>query len=302
MVKNTLFLIALIILGCSSTEVVDYKKMYSKPAEGSKFLKIDNTDIHYKREGSGKPILLLHGICDSLHTWRHWKIGLNNEGYELISIDLPGYGLTGKWDRPYSTENYLDLIKKILEKLDVDQKVTIIGNSLGGYMAWNYAIKYPKQVDKLVLISPAAYPMSPPLVVHFGQDRFTRWIAKTFSNKYIYKKIAQSVFYDDKKMSTYDSDRFYHLSLIEGNYEAYMDTFEEILKLVNIEPDLKRLKTKTLLLWGEEDAWIPFEQSIRWKEDVENLTFKSYEKVGHVAQLEHPKQSLIDTINFLKTE
>jgi pimeloyl-ACP methyl ester carboxylesterase len=276
--------------------------MYSKKSDGSKFIQIENQKVHYKMRGKGKPLLLIHGICDSLHTWRLWEEGLVAEGFQYISIDLPGYGLTGKWDKEYSTENYLLLIHNILKKLNINQPVSIIGNSLGGYMAWNFAIKFPKKVDKLVLISPAAYPMSPPLVVHFGQDRFTRWIAKNFTTEFIFKKLASSVFYDTDKMSKYDSDRFYHLSLIEGNHEAYMDTFEEILKLVDQEPKLERLKTKTLLLWGEKDAWIPFKQSKLWQRDVKDLTLKSYKNIGHVAHLENAKKSLIDALTFLKTE
>ena len=302
MVKTFLIILFALTLGCSTSEVVDYKKLYSKESDGSKFIKIGNLKVHYKKSGKGKPILLLHGICDSLHTWRLWNDGLVKEGFQYISIDLPGYGLTGKWDKDYTTENYLKLINTLLIKLDIKQRVSIAGNSLGGFMAWNYAIKYPQKVDKLILISPAAYPMSPPLVVYFGQDRFTRWIAKTFTNEFIFKKIAESVYYNSEKMSKYDKDRFYHLSLIEGNQEAYMDTFEEILKLVKNEPNLERLKTKTLLLWGEEDTWIPFKQSKLWQRDVKNLTLKKYKKIGHVAQLENSKESLLDTINFLKTE
>ncbi|WP_127717661.1 alpha/beta fold hydrolase [Halobacteriovorax sp. HLS] len=302
MVK-ALFIIALslCVYSCTSTPTVDYKELYSKKEHGSKFLEIDGQMIHYRSFGKGRPVLLLHGICDSLHTWRHWKDGLVQSKFQFISIDLPGYGLTGQWNKSYTTQNYIDLINKFLQKLEIEN-VSIIGNSLGGYMAWNYALKYPNKVNKLVLISPAGYPLDPPFVVHFGQDKFTRWLATTFSNQFIYKKISESVFYDASKLSQYDNDRFYHLSLIPGNAQAYMDTFNVILKLSKQVPNLKELKTPTLLLWGKEDAWIPYEQTSKWKEDVENLKHISYEKVGHVPQLEIPQRSLKDIISYLQTE
>ncbi len=290
-----------LFFGCTTTTPIDYKALYSKTDEGSKFIEIDGQMVHYRSFGSGKTVLLLHGICDSLHTWRHWRGGLVENNYRFVAIDLPGYGLTGKWNKDYSTENYIELIDKFLNRLKIE-KTSIVGNSLGGFMAWNYALSHPKKVEKLVLISPAAYPLDPPFVVHFGQDRFTKWLATTFSNKFIYRKISESVFYDSSKLSQYDNDRFYHLSLVPGNAQAYMDTFSEILKLAKAQPDLTQLQASTLLLWGKNDAWIPYKQTESWKKDVKNLTHISYEKVGHVPQLEIPQRSLEDVISFLKTE
>jgi pimeloyl-ACP methyl ester carboxylesterase len=275
--------------------------MYSKKEDGSQFMVIDGQEVHYQVHGTGRPVLLLHGICDSLHTWRFWKDEFVNNGFQFITMDLPGYGLTGKWNKEYSTENYLELINKFTKNLKIN-KFSIVGNSLGGFMAWNYSIKHPTKVESLVLISPAAYPLDPPFVVHFGQDKFTRWLARTFSSKFIYDKISETVFYDEDKLLDYDKDRFYHLSLIPGNTEAYMDTFHEILKLSKTEPKLERLKTRTLLLWGKYDQWIPHKQSELWKRDVAGLKFISYDKVGHVAQLEIPKRSVSDAIHFLKNQ
>lgn len=299
MVRILFGILLLSLLSCNHTTKVNYKELYASVESGSKFTKIDGQSVHYRDQGKGIPILLLHGICDSLHTWRFWSKELQANGYRVISMDLPGYGLTGKWNREYSTENYIDLIHKLIKKLDIEN-FSIAGNSLGGYMAWNYAIAHPEDVNSLVLISPAGYPLNPPFVVHFGQDKFTKWLAKTFSSKFIYDKISETVFYDTSKLLKYDKDRFYNLSKIPDNTEAYMDTFTEILKLSKQEPHLERLKTRTLLLWGEEDAWIPHEQSKNWKRDVNNIEVINYKKVGHTAQLEIAHQSVSDAIHFLK--
>ncbi|OUR97769.1 hypothetical protein A9Q84_06095 [Halobacteriovorax marinus] len=299
MVKYLLLLSLFFSYGCASEK--NYYNYYANKNLGSKFLKIDNLKVHYREIGTGDTIVLLHGICDSLHTWRYWKNQLVQQGFHVITVDIPGFGLTGKWNKAYTIENYTIFLKEFLDKLEI-KKTHIIGNSLGGYLAWNFASSHPERVNKLGLISPAAYPLDPPFVVKMASNSFTRWLSKTFNNRAISDHLAESVFNKPEKMSEWDKERFYRLFNLEGNHDAYMGVFQNILEIAEHEPNLTLLKTPTLLLWGEKDAWIPHNQAKLWERDVKNLKLISYKDVGHVPQLEIPNKSLNDVIHFLKTE
>ena len=128
--------------------------------EASAFVTIDGMDVHYRDEGNPKdstPIVLIHGTGSSLHTFDTWTQELISE-YRVIRMDLPAYGLTGPFlNRTYTITNYVDFINAFLSKLNIKQCI-LAGNSLGGNIAWNYTLKHPTSVDKLILIDASGYP------------------------------------------------------------------------------------------------------------------------------------------------
>lgn len=134
------------------------KARYASPESGSKFIHVDGFDIHYRDEGSpDKPVLVMvHGVMASLHTWDGWVAELS-EHFRIIRLDVPGFGLTGGGqDREYDGERLVKVFGLFLDRLDLKQ-VSIAGNSLGGYIAWNYALANAHRVERLILIDPAGY-------------------------------------------------------------------------------------------------------------------------------------------------
>ena len=124
--------------------------------ETSNFVVIDGLDIHYCDEGEGEIILLVHGTFSSLHSFDDWNDLLVKQ-FRVIRMDLPGFGLTGPHpDHLYSIDDYSDFLNSFLEKLQI-KSCSIAGNSLGGWLSWEFAIKYQNRVDKLVLIDSAGY-------------------------------------------------------------------------------------------------------------------------------------------------
>ncbi|ATH08084.1 hypothetical protein BIY24_09015 [Halobacteriovorax marinus] len=299
MVRALLTLLIFTLASCANS--VEIREKWTKKEDGSRFVEIEGTSVHYRDFGEGQAIVLLHGICDSLHSWRHFKKPILEAGYRYIALDVPGFGLTHGKEIPYDQENYTLFLNKLFKKLNIESPI-IIGNSLGGYIAWNYAINYPRETKKIVLLSPAGYPLSPPLVVRISENGFLQWIAKNLSTRMSSDFIARGVFYDREKMEEEDLERFYELFNLEGNFDKYMRVFKSIMKLQNTSPDLARLETPTLLIWGENDNWIPFKQTNHWKRDVDHLEFFPLKETGHTPQLERPKKTIQIILNSLKKE
>lgn len=109
-----------------------------------------------------KTVVLLHGTSASLHTWQGWTHELSDD-YCVISMDLPGFGLTGPYtdeSTQYDSANYAKFVIDVLDHLEVG-RVTLAGNSLGGKIAWRTAALYPERVNNLILVDAVGYPATP---------------------------------------------------------------------------------------------------------------------------------------------
>ncbi len=119
--------------------------------------------VHLRDEGprdDPSPIVLLHGTGSSLHAWEGWAEALK-EKRRVIRFDLPGFGLTGPSpDGVYSVDNDVRFVIAMLDKLGIERCV-LGGNSLGGSVSWQTALKYPSRVEKLILVDSGGYPTPP---------------------------------------------------------------------------------------------------------------------------------------------
>lgn len=293
-------------LGFGSLPMEELTARYASAESGSKFLEIDGVRLHYRDEGShDKPtLLLLHGVVSSLHTWDGWVAELKND-YRIIRIDVPGFGLTGPLpDGQYQPERIVGMIDQLLDKLEV-QELSIAGNSLGGYMAWNYALKRPDRVEKLVLIDPAAYPMEKaPWVIAIADLPGARELAPLWIPKSVISMNVSDVYGQSWRIRDGVIDRYYDINRRPGNRAAMIDIFRMINNLNDPAQDpseqIAQISTPTLLMWGDKDRWIPPSQAQQWQRDLPSLTLKMYPDIGHVPMEEIPVQSAWDAKRFLQ--
>jgi pimeloyl-ACP methyl ester carboxylesterase len=164
-----MIIIPLIAIGLIVTLILLYKDKTREELElkyapePSKFIFINGTRVHYRDEGEGPVIVLLHGVLSSLHTWDGWLKELAGR-YRIVRLDLPGWGLTGKAGFPYNMPVYIDFLNEFFNKIGL-VKIYLVGSSFGGLISWNYAIKYPDKVNKLILLDSTGYPIKKPLAI-----------------------------------------------------------------------------------------------------------------------------------------
>lgn len=265
----------------------------------SRFLVIEGSLIHYRDEGAGQPILMLHGAFSSLHTFESWKDILIKKGFRVLRIDLPGFGLTGsRHDHDYSIPMYCHVIESFLKLLNVEQ-CHIAGNSLGGWLAWELALHNPKLVDRLVLISSAGFldDRSIPLPFKMAKTPFVNRVIKYAVKRNMLEQFVREVYGDKSKITTELIDRYYDLFSREGNPEAFLSLCNQ--KMKDNTHKLKHIKHDTLILWGENDEWLPVENAYRFSIQMPNSKLIIYEGVGHIAMEEIPVISSKDVSGFL---
>jgi pimeloyl-ACP methyl ester carboxylesterase len=270
----------------------------------SRYISINGTSVHYCDQGTGPVVIALHGIVDSLHTWDQWTEKMVPR-YRVVRMDIPGFGLTGPVrDGIYTKDGFVDFLKTFMTELKIDNGI-LVGNSLGGAIAWNFALAYPEMVNQLILIDPAGYPMEIPWPLNLAETPGIRHAAKWITPRWIFQMSLKQVFGDPSKVTDQMVDRFYELNLRPGNRDALIEIMDSLKKL-NHDPAFSRniahLSVPTLLIWGEKDTWIPVSHVSRWKQDVPGIQTILYENTGHVPQLEIPGQVAADIHQWITAQ
>ena len=275
--------------------------LFKYTTDASRFLVVENLLVHYRDEGEGPVLLLLHGAFSSLHTFNEWTKHLKRH-YRVIRLDLMGFGLTGPNDSgDYSMDNHMRVLRIFLNILRIE-RCHIVGNSLGGWLAWEFAVRYPERVNKLVLIDAAGFldEESIPLPFKVARAPIFGRVVKYVVRRPVLEQFVRQVYYDSSKVTEQLINRYYDLFTREGNTDAF-------LKLVNTKAkdntrQLKNLENPTLILWGKEDMWIPIKNAYRFHHLIPQSILKIYPEVGHVPMEEIPEESVLDLMHFLEAK
>ena len=218
----------------------------------SEFIDVAGAHAHVRDQGDpdGIPLVLIHGAGGSLHVWEGWVRELGSKA-RLISVDLPGHGLTGAWPRQeYTVKAYADFIEALVDTLHLDRFV-LVGHSLGGGVAWTFAATRPDRVSQIILIDAAGESREPAWPTRLARLPIVGEIGIYFRpERWVRRKLTEA--YADPAMVTPERlKRTAELQRFPGNREA------TLLRARTQEPldtgPLKRLTVATLILWGARD-------------------------------------------------
>ncbi len=267
--------------------------------DNSQFLEMDGMPVHYRINGEGDPLVLIHGTGASLHTWEGWTEILEKD-FKVISLDMPAFGLTGpNPERVYTLEFYAKFLDSFLEKIEVD-KFSIAGNSLGGGIAWKYAALFPEKVKSMILIDPLGYPRDGelPFALRLAANKYASGFLKTVTPKSLFYKSFYEVYHNDDLVTEELVNRYYQLYLREGNRQAFVDRAMATETIDTLE--IATITTPTLILWGENDEWISPLDAPKFKRDIKGSELITYPNAGHVPMEELPKLTAHDARIFLE--
>src|SRR4051812_3500629 len=115
------------------------------------FAHVEGVELHWAEQGQGRPLVLLHGLCDSHRTWRLVAPALA-AGRRVLTPDLPGHGLSGRPDATYALAWYAQVIGAWLDALGLDE-IDLVGHSYGGGVAQQLLIDRGARVRRLALVA-----------------------------------------------------------------------------------------------------------------------------------------------------
>ena len=272
--------------------------------EPSQFLNIAGMNVHLRDEGpktDNEPIVLIHGTSASLHTWNGWVDALK-EDRRVIRFDLPGFGLTGPDpENNYKIERYAEVVIAVLDELKV-KKAVLAGNSLGGYVSWATAVLYPNRVSKLILVDASGYrfqPESVPLAFKLAQHPLASLLLKDVLPKSLVADSVKNVYGNPDLVSDELVDRYYDLSLREGNRSALTARFKQMSPGFLVDK-IKTISAPTLIRWGGKDRLILPKFGHQFDQDITNSHLVVFDELGHVPHEENPQSTVLAVKQFLE--
>jgi pimeloyl-ACP methyl ester carboxylesterase len=280
--KKTRILFSLIIALCFAAQI---------KAQTPKEITIYGQKIHYIEAGSGPNLILLHGLGGSSQVWQ-FNIGPLAEKYHVFVPDQIGFGKSDKPLVNYRIRTYVDFLDQFCKQLKIDRP-TLIGNSMGGWIAAIYAATYPDRVDKLVLADAAGY--APPkdfdTRAFFGLNPTTREEMKVLSAKVFYNKAFITDAAIDQAMAA---------RLGAGDGYTIKSITESIIRGEYYHDNIvTKIKQPTLIIWGREDGLVPLSEGERFHKDIAGSTMIVFDQCAHVPNIEKAGEFNAAVIKFL---
>jgi len=248
--KRTVFIVITLFINLDGTSRAQMLNMHFQ------YMKVANVRVRYvATESKGDPVLLIHGLGGSIESWLNNVEAISSRNLQVIALDLPGFGLSDKPKIAYNIEYYSKFISKFIRRLRIDSRsLCIIGNSLGGHIAAEFAINYPLAVSKLVLVSPAgALPVSfkgTPELHNYINIVKAKTVQQVRRDLLGIDKNVKSIEYNYAKM-------FFQRLKLPRAKEAFMSAFSGSAHAPRLNDRLHKIKAKTLLIWGKDDQMIP---------------------------------------------
>lgn len=267
----------------------------------SDLVEVAGTVIHMRDTGprDGPPVILIHGFGSSLHTWNDWAKVLEADR-RVIRFDLPGHGLSPA-DRTgdYSDARVVTVILALMDRLGLRQ-ADLVGNSIGGRIAFTFAAAHPERVRKLVLVSPDGYEspgfsygVAPEVPMVASAMRL--WLPRPLLRMTLAAAFADSAAVTEPLVS-----RYYDLIRAPGVREAMLERMRQTI-LTPPEPILAQVEAPVLLLWGQEDAVIPVKTARAYGRALPDVETVLLPHLGHVPQEEGPALSVRPVRAFLSS-
>ena len=230
--------------------------------------------MNYKLEGSGETLVFIHGLSDSLLYWEYLASNLKDQ-YQVLRVDLRGHGESELKDDELTIGLFADDLHCLLRELNIG-KVCLIGFSLGGAVALDFAIRYPQMVSSLVLMS-SFYRADEHLENIFNQ--FKNALDKGFEDFYdliLPMVLCPDVINDNRK----NLEVLKEFASLSANTQAYIQACDAGLDF-DVEEKLSQIDVPTLILAGKYDEITVLESQKELQRKITNSKLIVFDDVKH---------------------
>jgi pimeloyl-ACP methyl ester carboxylesterase len=274
-------------------------------AAPSKFVEIDGTRLHYRDEGQGPVLVLLHGSRASLQQWDGWVAELGDR-FRIVRVDGMGHGLSGPDGRnDYSAERQLLLLDKLFDHLGL-QRFVLGGTSSGATVAVRYAAGHPERVEKLLL---STLPLRlPTRAKTAAMDRAVFWLHDTVLNSrstdLYWRTFLRSIYADPSRVTEEMITRYRILNTLPGQEERFQARLTSWRNTGGAKSDFElasKITVPTLIQWGAAGPVLPRELhcEIAGAFTGTQVRMISYADLGHKLVLEDPVRTARDALAFI---
>ena len=246
--------------------------------------------VHYVDAGTGPPVILLHGLADDVGVWESAIAPLAAK-YRVVALDQIGFGRSDKPLLNYRVSTFVDFLDGFLNELKIE-RASLVGNSLGGWIAADFALTHPERISRLVLCDAAGYAavsktMDPRALsaLRLASREDIRYLGPlTFRDKRFYEDVDLAF-----KQHVSAGDNYTVNQLLDSMIRG-----EDVL-----DNRLAAIKQPTLILWGREDKLIPLNFAERFHKEITGSRLEVIDNCGHMPHVECPKEFVTAVLEFL---
>jgi 2,6-dioxo-6-phenylhexa-3-enoate hydrolase len=275
----------------------------------SKFAKINEKgfsdfQIHYNEAGNGETVIMLHGGGPGAGGWSNYYRNIGafvDAGYRVILKDSPGFNKsdTVVMDEQRGLVN-ARAVKGLMDALGID-RAHLVGNSMGGATALNFALEYPDRIGKLILMGPGG--LGPSMFAPMPMEGIKLLFKLYAEPSYETLKQMIQVFLYDQSLITEE--------LLQGRWEAIQRNPEHLKNFLisaqkaplsswDVSARLGEIKAKTFVTWGRDDRFVPLDHGLKLVWNIDDARLHVFSKCGHWAQWEHADEFNRLVIDFLR--
>jgi pimeloyl-ACP methyl ester carboxylesterase len=259
--------------------------------------------------GEGPVALFVHGLSGC---WQNWLENIPHfaRDHRVIAIDLPGFGESEMPDKPISISRYADTIDALLDVLEIDQPVRLIGNSMGGFIGAELAIRYPQRLERMVLVAAAGLS-----VEHVRTQRTEGlrhraeniaffnigWLASRSTMVVRRRRLRSALLL----LVAARPDRLppeITYELVKGSGKEGFNDALDALCSYPIRERLPEIECPVLIVWGTKDRLVPLKDAAVFEELIGDSRKIVYQDTGHLTMLERPARFNRDVREFLQEE
>jgi pimeloyl-ACP methyl ester carboxylesterase len=258
-------------------------------------LEIDGREVNYCELGEGPAILFVHGLGAS---WQSWLEQLPEfaASHRVVAMDLPGFGYSESPSEDISIEYYARWTAQFMDVLGIES-AAVVGNSMGGFVSAELAIKFPERVQRLVFVSAAIFwqnrRRAQPLVqlAKLSDAVVARALVRATDDiatrrRLRYAALATAGF----RFPQYVSDELAHEMVRSARRTDGFLPALQALAGYDLEAELPKISCPTLIVWGANDQLVSVKDAERLEDLIPDSRREVFERTGHVAMLERPER------------
>jgi len=255
------------------------------------FLQLPDGRTWYELAGpaNGKPVVFVNGYSIPHYLWDHNFAALAEAGFRVLRFDHYGRGWSDRPDVKYDDALFDRQIVNLLDALGIRGKVCLVGSSMGGIVAANFADRHPERVERLVLIDPAGmmpkprWPKSLLLIPGIGE-----LVMRLTSDDTLAANMADDLLYP--QLQPEYVEKYKPQMTIPGFRRAILSTYRSglLFDRRDVYERLGKTNIPILMMWGDHDLVIPMDAGMEMLQLMPKTRWWVIEETGHVPHYEVP--------------
>lgn len=308
LIISILFILIVFILIGSYLFSINKKQVLTdevRKETSGQFIQLSKGTIHYELSGpeNAQTVVLIHGFTTPYFVWDKNVEELTNAGFRVLRYDHYGRGFSDRPDVKYDRDLYDHLLIELLQKLNIQTPVHIVGLSMGGAISVIFADRHPEKVSSLSLIAPAGFPIEEPFAIKLAKAPIIGDYIMTVLGDRIIIIGQTKAFVKPETFPEYE-EKFKVQMKYKGFNQSLLSTMRYMYmnQLSDVYDRVGKQNKPVLLIWGNNDQILPFQNNEKVKSAIPHVEFHEIEGAGHNVNYENPEMVNPILLQFLNKQ